>query len=155
METGAEASVQGRILEKACRMPSPSSCGTETELHQLIDLLEKKAGSLGVCPETVQKLRSIVEQGLQAIEQQFQAERLASDRLLAHVSHELRTPLTPALLSVCLLQRDRTLAPGIQDELATIRRNIEQEARLIDNLIDHASFTQLTGTGPGSQLRIA
>lgn len=122
---------------------------------RLIDLLENKADSLGVSPETVRSLRMLLERGIDAAEHVAAAERNASDRLLSHVSHELRTPLTPALLAICLLQRDRTLPAGVQDELATIRRNLEQEARLIDNLIDHATFSQAASAHAPPQRCIA
>ena len=59
----------------------------------------------------------------------------AKDRFIAVLSHELRTPLTPVLLSVdCLL--DDNLAPQVREHLEMIRRNVELEARLVDDLLD-------------------
>ncbi len=60
----------------------------------------------------------------------------AKDEFLAVLSHELRTPLTPVLTTVSMLQRDPHLAAGLDDKLDLIRRNIELEARLIDDLLD-------------------
>jgi ligand-binding sensor domain-containing protein/signal transduction histidine kinase/CheY-like chemotaxis protein len=59
----------------------------------------------------------------------------AKNRFLAVLRHELRTPLTPVLLSVdCLLQDEP--APEAREQLEMIRRNIELEARLVDDLLD-------------------
>ena len=65
-----------------------------------------------------------------------QAASEAKDRFLATLSHELRTPLTPVLALVASLQEDPRLAGTFQRELAIIRRNVELEARLIDDLLD-------------------
>jgi ligand-binding sensor domain-containing protein/signal transduction histidine kinase/ActR/RegA family two-component response regulator len=59
----------------------------------------------------------------------------AKDRFLAVLSHELRTPLTPVLLSVGCL-RDEEISPHRREQLDMIRRNIELEARLVDDLLD-------------------
>lgn len=58
------------------------------------------------------------------------------DEFLAIVSHELRTPLTPVLAAAAILETDETVSPEIRQDLAVIRRNIEIEARLIDDLLD-------------------
>ncbi|HEX4125125.1 MAG TPA: ATP-binding protein [Tepidisphaeraceae bacterium] len=58
------------------------------------------------------------------------------DQFLAVLSHELRTPLTPVLARVMLLKRDPSLSPDVHQALDMIRRNIELEARLIDDLLD-------------------
>jgi PAS domain S-box-containing protein len=60
----------------------------------------------------------------------------AKDQFLAVLSHELRTPLTPLLLAACLLERRGDLPPGVQSELQAMRRSIELEARIIDDLLD-------------------
>lgn len=58
------------------------------------------------------------------------------DEFLAVLSHELRTPLTPVLLSVADLEENKQFDASVREELAMIRRNIELEARLIDDLLD-------------------
>ncbi|MES2572266.1 MAG: response regulator, partial [Verrucomicrobiota bacterium] len=67
-----------------------------------------------------------------------EAERanLAKDRFLAMLSHELRTPLTPVITSVSLLESMDDLPEEVRDQLQMIRRNVELEARLIDDLLD-------------------
>jgi two-component system CheB/CheR fusion protein len=72
---------------------------------------------------------------LQAKEAAEAANR-AKDRFLAALSHELRTPLTPVLARVSNLEGEAGLDGKLRRELAVIRRNIELEARLIDDLLD-------------------
>ena len=59
----------------------------------------------------------------------------AKDRFLATLSHELRTPLTPVLAVLSRLERDGRCREAASD-LAMIRRNVELESRLIDDLLD-------------------
>ena len=72
-----------------------------------------------------------------AQEARTEAERanLAKDQFLAMLSHELRTPLTPVLTSVLALETE-SLPDDIRGSLQMIRRNVELEARLIDDLLD-------------------
>jgi signal transduction histidine kinase len=65
----------------------------------------------------------------------------AKDQFLATLSHELRTPLTPVLAIVAGLQEDER-ARGLRRELDVIRRNVELEARLIDDLLDLTRITR-------------
>jgi signal transduction histidine kinase/ActR/RegA family two-component response regulator len=58
------------------------------------------------------------------------------DRLLALLGHELRSPLAPVLLAVTAMQDKPGLGVEDQSCLAMIRRNIEHEARLINDLLD-------------------
>jgi len=60
----------------------------------------------------------------------------AKDQFLAALSHELRTPLAPVLAVVSALESDPRLRELIGGALAVIRRNVELEARLIDDLLD-------------------
>ncbi|HJW37930.1 MAG TPA: HAMP domain-containing protein [Candidatus Udaeobacter sp.] len=61
---------------------------------------------------------------------------LAKDQFLAMLSHELRTPLTPVLASALALESEPDLPKDIHESLQMIRRNVELEARLIDDLLD-------------------
>jgi signal transduction histidine kinase/DNA-binding response OmpR family regulator len=60
----------------------------------------------------------------------------AKDQFLAMLSHELRTPLTPVLTSVLELENEPALSSDVRESLQMIRRNVELEARLIDDLLD-------------------
>src|ERR1041385_5889289 len=76
----------------------------------------------------------------------------AKDNFLATVSHELRTPLTPALMCVASLEQEESIEPELRAQLGMIRRNVELEARLIDDLLDLTSVThaklRLVQSGP-------
>jgi CheY-like chemotaxis protein len=60
----------------------------------------------------------------------------AKDDFLATLSHELRTPLNPVLLLASDAMNNRDLPPRIRADFNTIRKNVEMEARLIDDLLD-------------------
>ena len=60
----------------------------------------------------------------------------AKDRFFAVLSHELRTPLNPVLMTVSAMESDPTLPEPVRADIAMIRRNVELEARLIDDLLD-------------------
>jgi CheY-like chemotaxis protein len=53
------------------------------------------------------------------------------------LSHELRTPLSPIVHAVTLLEEGEC-SPSMRESIATIRRNVRLEARLIDDLLDLA-----------------
>jgi len=61
---------------------------------------------------------------------------LAKDDFLAALSHELRTPLTPVLITTNALEHNTTLPADVRESIQLIRRNVELEARLIDDLLD-------------------
>jgi signal transduction histidine kinase/ActR/RegA family two-component response regulator len=76
------------------------------------------------------------EEQLRSALEQAEAANKAKDNFLAILSHELRTPLTPVLSTVAMLEEDSRISTHIPQELEMIRRNIEVEARLIDDLLD-------------------
>ena len=94
------------------------------DLHRKTEELKRKA-------ETQAQL--IREQTARA---EAEAANKAKDHFLARLSHELRTPLTPVLFTSLLLSQDPTVPKHIREELKIIARNVELEARLIDDLLD-------------------
>jgi PAS domain S-box-containing protein len=82
------------------------------------------------------------ERELKRIHQEVVAASRAKDDFLAALSHELRTPLNPVLLLASEAAEDSTLAPEIRAQFATIRNNVELEARLIDDLLDITSIAR-------------
>lgn len=72
-----------------------------------------------------QQARSLAEQASKA-----------KDEFLAALSHELRTPLTPVLAILSSLRDEKAIPEALAEDLETVRRNVELEARLIDDLLD-------------------
>jgi PAS domain S-box-containing protein len=66
---------------------------------------------------------------------------LPKDRFLAMLSHELRTPLMPVLLCIGELQEDERFAEA-RPVFAMMRRNIELQARLLEELADFTAVGQ-------------
>jgi PAS domain S-box-containing protein len=64
------------------------------------------------------------------------------DRLIAIVSHVLRNPLSPALAAAHALESCATMPERVLHLAAIIRRNIQLEARLIDDLMDVARISR-------------
>lgn len=98
-------------------------------------------GATGRVDAVVATVRDIT--GRRAIELHLKeaktsAERAAvvKDQFLAALSHELRTPLTPVLATVSALSSDRSLPEHVRGAVAMIRRNVELQTRLIDDLLD-------------------
>ncbi len=60
----------------------------------------------------------------------------AKDQFLAQLSHELRNPLSPVITMVAELEVFADALPAAREPLEIIRRNVELEARLIDDLLD-------------------
>ncbi|MEO7413907.1 MAG: PAS domain S-box protein [Opitutaceae bacterium] len=70
----------------------------------------------------------------------------AKNLFISILSHELRTPLQPALAILSSLEGEASLPSEVRDQLQTVRRNIETEAGLVDDLLDltRASRGQVT-----------
>ena len=84
---------------------------------------------------------SIATQAVVAIEKarlfdSVKAASEAKDRFMAMLSHELRTPLNPVMAIVSSLYEDASLPLSIRDDMATVLRNVQLEARIIDDLLD-------------------
>lgn len=70
------------------------------------------------------------------LRQELISANAAKDQFLALLSHELRNPLSPVIAMVAELEARAPDGPEVRQALAVIRRNVELEARLIDDLLD-------------------
>ena len=80
--------------------------------------------------------RRIAEMEVDRARREAEAANQAKDHFLATLSHELRTPLTPVLAIVSGIKDDERIPGDVRDRLAMMQRNVELEARLIDDMLD-------------------
>ena len=84
--------------------------------------------------------RRRIEEELQQQKSIVEAANRTKDHFLAMLSHELRTPLTPVISALDSLETEASQTEDTKASLAMIRRNIELETQLIDDLLD---FTRI------------
>src|SRR2546421_506777 len=88
--------------------------------------------------ETVQGVLYLVDDKTRdvTLRQELIAANAAKDQFLAQLSHELRSPLTPVIAMVGELEAELPDSKPVAEALEVVRRNVELEARLIDDLLD-------------------
>ena len=96
-------------------------------------------GAVGAFMDITERNRA--QEALIEARQAAEAANQSKDRFLAVLSHELRTPLTPILMAVAALEYDPDLRPDVREHLAMIKRNIQLETKLIDDLLDLSRIT--------------
>jgi PAS domain S-box-containing protein len=67
---------------------------------------------------------------------ELDAANTAKNQFFARLSHELRTPLTPVLATLSLWEGHDELPEQMRSDVQMMRRNVELETRLIDELLD-------------------
>src|SRR5690349_7306918 len=130
-----EAARRGYIRDQGLRVRKD---GTTFEAEVVLTALRDSDGNLlgysKVTRDITDQIRS----------RAFEAEKIAAeqaskakDDFLAALSHELRTPLTPALAAASfLIQQRKRLPVDVAPEIEIIQRNVQLQARLIDDLLD-------------------
>src|SRR5437762_2830131 len=88
--------------------------------------------------QTVQGVLYLVEDKTRdvTLRQELIGANAAKDQFLALLSHELRNPLSPVIAMVGELEAAVPDSPALRQAVEVIRRNVELEARLIDDLLD-------------------
>src|SRR5438445_4332847 len=130
-----EAARRGYIRDQGLRVRKD---GSTFEAEVVITALRDGTGEIRGFSKVT---RDITDQ-IRARE--FEAEKIAAqkaskakDDFLAALSHELRTPLTPALAAATYLEDNaEKLPPEFAEDIEIIKRNVQLQARLIDDLLD-------------------
>jgi PAS domain S-box-containing protein len=99
--------------------------------NDLLQLVTALGSQIGLFIE-----RRRMEKELERAKENAEAASAAKDRFLATLSHELRTPLNPILLWADGVLNQPGLDPELEQGLRMVCRNVELEARLIDDLLD-------------------
>jgi PAS domain S-box-containing protein len=127
------ATSEGRFEEEGWRVRKD---GSQFWANVIITALRDERGELVGFAKVTRDLteRRRAEQERVRLAKAEEANR-TKDEFLATVSHELRTPLN-AILGWSVLLAERVTDPSIAKPLATVRRNAEAQARLIDDVLD-------------------
>src|SRR5438067_12687218 len=118
----------GRAINGVVELFSEHVAEPDPDLLQLVTALGSQIGLF------IERRR--VEQELERAKENAEAASAAKDRFLATLSHELRTPLNPVLLWADGILNQPGLDPELEQGLRMVCRNVELEARLIDDLLD-------------------
>jgi PAS domain S-box-containing protein len=130
-----EASRRGYIRDQGLRVRKD---GSTFEAEVVITTLRDETGEIRGFSKVTRDITDQIRT------REFEAEKIAAqkaskakDDFLAALSHELRTPLTPALAAATYLQdNSEKLPPEFAEDIEIIKRNVQLQARLIDDLLD-------------------
>jgi PAS domain S-box-containing protein len=87
--------------------------------------------------------QKLIQRELHAAKEAADAANRAKDQFLSVLSHELRTPLTPVLAAISYIEENPSIASGLlAEQIGMIRRNVETQARLVDDLLDLTRITR-------------
>src|SRR5438270_6282902 len=118
----------GRAVNGVVELFSRDFAEPDNDLLQLVTALGSQIGLF------IERRR--MEKELERAKENAEAASTAKDRFLAILSHELRTPLNPMLLWADGILHQPGLDPQLEQGLRMICRNVELEARLIDDMLD-------------------
>jgi PAS domain S-box-containing protein len=116
------------------RRPDGSLVHLVVGASPLFDPAGRVRGAVAACVDVTERKRT--EGELRRAKRSADEANRARTRLLAALSHELRTPLTPALAVLSRIEETGAAPEALAADLGRVRRAIEIEARLIDDLLD-------------------
>jgi PAS domain S-box-containing protein len=130
-----EAARRGYIRDQGLRVRKD---GSTFEAEVIISALRDESGEIRGFSKVTRDITDQIRS------REYEAEKIAAqkaskakDDFLAALSHELRTPLTPALAAATYLQENaEKLPPEFVEDIEIIKRNVQLQARLIDDLLD-------------------
>jgi PAS domain S-box-containing protein len=130
-----EACRRGYVRDQGLRVRKD---GSTFEAEVVITALRDDAGEVRGFSKVTRDITDQIRS------REFEAEKIAAqkaskakDDFLAALSHELRTPLTPALAAATYLRDNaERLPPDFVEDVEIIKRNVQLQARLIDDLLD-------------------
>src|SRR5438876_948423 len=135
------ATRKGRLRDQGLRVRKDGSTfHAEVILRAMRDSAGEIRGFSKVTRDITEQVRS-----REMAAEKIAAERAskAKDDFLAALSHELRTPLTPALAAATYLADNaEKLHPEFVEDVDIIKRNVQLQARLIDDLLDLTRVTR-------------
>ena len=113
----------------------------DNHAQPLFDAGGEYLGHVGASVDITERKRAeeAIRAALQEAEQargEAEAAGAAKDHFLAVLSHELRTPLMPITMALAILGRHQNIPEAVRDVHEMIKRNVELEARFIDDLLD-------------------
>jgi PAS domain S-box-containing protein len=135
------AAREGRLRDQGLRVRKDGSTfHAEVILRAIRDSAGEIRGFSKVTRDITEQVRS-----REIAAEKIAAEKAskAKDDFLAALSHELRTPLTPALAAATYLADNAAkLQPEFVEDVDIIKRNVQLQARLIDDLLDLTRVTR-------------
>lgn len=140
-EIGAEEATFRKFLHEVPIM-------SKARFGQVAEALFLIAGQMSkLALRNVQQSRTItaLQQTQEALEKAKEIAETANrskEEFIAVLSHELRTPLTPALAMIAAFHEEARLPEEFLADMELIQRNVELEARLIDDLLDVTRIRQ-------------
>ncbi|HVU18284.1 MAG TPA: PAS domain S-box protein [Candidatus Didemnitutus sp.] len=132
--TGADYDIEYRVNRNGgqCWVSARGRCVRQAD--------GRVAGMVGMVQDITARKQAEIELK-RARDEALEASR-AKDDFLAALSHELRTPLNPVLLLASDAARNPDLPAAVREDFELVRKNVDLEARLIDDLLDLTRITR-------------
>ncbi len=135
-----EGSIVGLADHTALLARDGSEVAIEDSAAPIKDAAGKITGAVMVFHDVT--VRRAADRVVQQARAAAELANKTKDDFLAALSHELRTPLTPVLAILSSVAEDNALSAALAADLETVRRNVELETRLIDDLLDLTRITR-------------